>query len=568
MITAPFQASSGQLLAVPHRNIVRAQLTHPSWGVVDLDLDADQGHRLAVTFDESSAPRARAELSCPLPTQPIDPRQGVRLGVSVGYQDGQAQLPEDVQELVDLVVRTASPSWSAAGAVLDVSASGDESLVIDASPAVSESTTGATHAAAIGALLNKSLSPAPELLATVTGASVTVDTIEDRWNALVDLADGIGAQLYDDGLRTWHLDPTPDTVSTRPHHELAVGVGGTVIEPSRTLTRDDWHNYVRIRYRWRNPAGADQQIIGTSYVTTGPYRITGPAGRRILTVDRDVTTTQTRANLAARSILTRTLSRGDVLELRAVAAYWLRPGMTVDVTLPTGQVLRHLVARVSFDVLAGTMTVATRLPLALPSDDAVTAPTSTSTPTTGATPDPAPVSKIRYTSEWPVSSVGCYRSTGTKRTDVPTLSLWQGTFSGSYNGNQRSVACFAGATSVPAAGKRGETGKTLAQALAGSDVERIELVATCEHTWSGSFTALVGYYAGTTVPATAPSMKAYASSKAWPEDSPRAVNVTSTAFVAALKAGTSNAVTLGPGAAGTTYYGRLGSLKLRAIYAR
>jgi hypothetical protein len=227
------------------------------------------------------------------------------------------------------------------------------------------------------------------------------------------------------------------------------------------------------------------------------------------------------------------------------------------------------VARVSFDVLAGTMTVATRLPLALPSDDATTGNTGTSTPTTGSpTADPAPPAKIRYVSEWPVSSVGCYQSTGTKRTDVTGSVLWQGTFPGSFNGNQRSVACFAGATSTPAAGKRGETGKTLAQALGGADVERIELVATCEHAWSGSFTALVGYYAGTSVPATAPSMKAYASSKAWPKGTSRAVNLTSTAFVAALKAGTSNAVTLGPGTSSTAYYGRLGSLKLRAIYAR
>ena len=360
MITAPFLPSSGQLLAVAHRNAYRAQLTHPSFGVVDLDLDPTLGHRLSVTFDEASAPRARAELSGPLPSVAIDPRTGVRLGVSVGYQDAQAQLPEDVQELVDLVVRTASPTWSSPAPVLDLSASGDESLVIDASPAVAESTTGATHAAAIAALLNKSLSPSPELVATVTGGAVTVDTIEDRWNGLSDLADGIGAQLYDDGLRTWHLDPTPDQVARTPHHALTVGVGGTVIEPSRRQTRDEWHNYVRVRYRWRNAAGADQQVIGTSWVSSGPYAITGPAGRRILTVDRDVATTQARANLAARSILTRTLSRGDVLELRAVAAYWLRPGMTVDVTLPTGQTLRHLVARVSFDVLAGTMTVATR----------------------------------------------------------------------------------------------------------------------------------------------------------------------------------------------------------------
>lgn len=572
MIPDPYLSSSAELLTVDHRQLVDAQLTHPDWGVLDLALEASRGDRLSVTFDESTAPRAQAQLSCALPDQAIDPRQGVRLAVAVGYGpvgDG----PQDVQPLVDLVARSAAPTWAAEGARLELSAMGDESLVIDAAAAVAESTTGASHAVAIEDLLAKALSPRPSFTPTVFGASVTVDTIEDRWTALVDLADRVGGQLYDNGLRDWYLTPTPTTVADVPHHTLAVGVGGTVLEPSRRLERDDWFNYVRVRYRWRNAAGADQQVVGTAYVNAGPYSITGPAGRRILAVERDVATTTAQANAAAASILRRTLSRGDSVTVKAVAAYWLRPGMTVDVLLPTGEPLRHLVSRVVFDVLDGTMTVTTRQPLAVDpaAPELPTAPPTSTPPSGSPTPDPQPPVKLRYSSEWALSSSASYRSDGTKRTDGPAASgvMWQGTFSGSYNGDQRSVGLFTAANSVATPGKRGEAGKTVSQALVGATVERIELVAECEHGWAHKFTAKLGFYNGTTLPASGPSTSPYVTVPDWPEDSPRTVNLTSPAFVKALAAGTARGVTLGPArSSSTAYYGRLGSLKLRVIYAK
>jgi hypothetical protein len=574
VIPAPFTAASAELLAQDHRQLVDVALTHPDWGVLPVELRAADGDRLSVTFDEATSPRASAQLSCSLPDQSVDPRTGVRLTVDVGYQpvgDG----PQDVQQLLDVGVRTARPTWTTEGSRLELTAAGDESLVIDASPAVAESTTGTTHAAAAEALLGKAISPKPSFTATVLGGSVTVDTIEDRWNALVDLADRIGAQVYDDGLRDWWFTPTPTAVAATPHHTLAVGVGGTVLEPSRTLERDSWFNYVRVRYRWRNAAGADQQVTGTAYVNSGPYAITGPAGRRILAVERDVASTTAQANAVAGSILTRQLSRGDSVTVRAVAAYWLRPGMTVDVQLPTGDVLRHLVARVVFDVLEGTMTVTTRLPLAIdPASPDVIAPPTSTPPSQAPTPDPAPPARVRYVSEWALSSSASYRSNGDKRTDAPAASgvMWQGMFSGSYNGDQRSVGLFTGANSVAVPGKRGETAKTMSQAFGpgtGATVERIELVATCEHGWAHEFTAKVGFYNGTTIPATAPSTSPYVTVADWREDSTRTVNLTSPAFVKALAAGTARGITLGPArSSSTAYYGRLGTLKARVTYSK
>jgi hypothetical protein len=561
-------------LAQVHGNLVNVSLTHPSWGSVPVPLSRQQGHALSVTFDEARAPRVSASLSCQIPQGvDVDPRQGPRLVVDAGYRrlDGL----DDVQAFVDLGVRSATPSW--ASQRLDLTAASDELLAIDASPDVAESATGTNHANAVETLLRKTLSPAPTFVATITGtANPTVPVVEDRWDALTDLADRIGAQLYDDGQRTWHLDPTPTSTSSTPDHVLSYGDQGTVISPSRLLTRDGWANYVRVRYRWRDSSGADKQIVSTAYVRTGVSAITGPAGRRILEVERSSATTQVEANAAARSILYRALSRGARTTIQAVAAYWLRPGHTVDVQLPTGT-LRHIVSRVVFDLVNGVMTVETRAPLDVDDSqafDTTTPPPDPATPTTPKPPvaDPAPPTKLRYVSEWPATTVASYRGNGVKRTDVDAGDGWQGGFSGGYNGDQRSLALFTGANSVPAPGKRGETGKTIAQAIGSldsrDDLVAVELVATCEHSWSSAgFDAQLGWLSLTSAPATAPTMRPYKAQNNWGKGSRLAVNLTTNALRQALIDGACRAATLGPaGSLNTDRYGRLGSFRLRLTY--
>lgn len=568
--------AADQLVQV-HGNVVNVALTHPSWGSVDVPLSRQQGHSLSVTFDEARAPRVSASLSCQIPQGvDVDPRQGPRLVVAAGYRrlDGL----DDVQDFVDLGIRTATPTWATQR--LDLTAASDELLAIDASPAVAESATGTNHANAVETLLRKTLSPAPTFLATITGtANPSVAVVEDRWDALVDLADRIGAQLYDDGLRTWHLDPTVRTAAATPDHVLSYGDQGTVVSPSRSLTRDGWANYVRVRYRWRDSSGADKQIVSTAYVRTGVSAITGPAGRRILEVERSSATTQAEANAAATSILYRALSRGARTTVQAVAAYWLRPGHTVDVELPTGTV-RHIVARVVFDLVAGMMTVETRAPLDVDDSqafDTTTPPPDPATPTTPKPPvaDPAPVTKLRYVTEWPATDVASYRGNGTKRTDYSgdfgSGDGWQGGFSGGYNGDQRSLAVFTGANSVPAPGKRGETGKTIAQAIGAldrADLVAVELVATCEHSWSSAgFDAQLGWLALTSAPSTAPTMRPYKAQNNWGKGSRLAVNITTNALRDALIGGSCRAATLGPaGSLNTDRYGRLGSFRLRLTY--
>jgi len=574
MSAGDYLVDTPDLLGGDLGHIVRATLTHPSFGVVDLPLPDTAS--ASVVFDESRTPRVEASLSVPLVAglEGVDARAGVRLEVSAGYlrPDG----VEDVQPLVDLGVRR-TPRAHLAG-LLGISAASDEALVLDAAPAVAEKITAASPALAVADLLGKAISPAPYIEHNLTAAgAVTLDPVEDRWDSLLDLADRYGAQVYDDGLRTWHLLPAPSRAGD-PVHTLRTGVGGTVIDPTEAVDRDSWANYVRMRYRWRTAAGADAQVVSTAYVAAGDYAITGPAGRKILPVERAAATTQAQANDAARQILIRSLSRAETLSLTAVSAYWLRPGDTVEVVLEDGVPRLVIVSRVVFDLVRGTMAVTTRLPAALNSGNdsdpiaTTTPPPDPATPTTPkpAVPDPAPPARLAYVTEWPANSTASYRSNGTKRTDVDAGDVWQGNYAGGYNGNQRSAALFTGANSVQVKGRRSEVGKTVTQALTGATVSRVEVVATLEHSWSSAGGDVVlGYLDATALPSTAPTMRPYATSRDWPRGTTRVVNVTSAGLVRDLLDGSSRAVTVGPAPSSSSdYYVRLSGLRLRISYAK
>lgn len=575
-MTAPYLPDAADHLATPQGHLARVELSHPDHGTIPVPVAADD--LATVVFDEASAPRVTAQLAVPLVAGvgAVDARAGWRLEVSAGYRrpDG----IEDVHQLADLGVRR-SPRQHASG-LLQLAARSDEALVIDAAPAVAESLTAATPADAVAALLAKSLGVAPYIAATLptTGPAVTIEPIDDRWAALVDLADRHGAQVYDDGTRTWHVAPQPSSPAATPAHVLRCGDGGTVLETDEDTDRDAWANYVLLRYRWRTDTGEDKQLLATAYASSGPYAITGPAGRRIFRDDREVATTQPLANLAAAQVLTRAMSRAETMTVRAVAAYWLRPGHTVDVVQPDGRSVRHLVARVAFDLARGLMEVTTRLPAATIEVATTTPPPDPATPTVPKppVPDPAPPTRTAYVSEWAASSTASYRGNGTKRTDTDPGDAWQGMFSGSFNGNQRSLALFTAANSAPAPSRRGETGKTMTQAFGpgtGATVSRVELIATVEHTWANpprGADIRIGYYNGIAAPASGLAPKPYVTSADWPKGSgPRVVNVTRADLIRDLADGSARGLTFGPGATTSTdYYARLINIRCRVHYAK
>lgn len=524
-MTAPFLADTPTILRQSHGQVARVTATHPSFTQMPLDVT-----EATLTFDEERAPRATSSITCALVDEPalLDPLAGVRVRIEAGYLRPGGT--EDVHTLADLGLRNRSRSDP--NRTLRLDCAGDEARVVDAAGTASGTVTSATHSGAIIAIINEALSPAPRVTVSLTGGAVTVDEFSDRWSALDDIADRVGADVYDTGLRDWVIEARP-VVADTPEHTLTVGEDGTVLESDATVSRDSWANYVFLRYRWTDASDVDHEVRATAYVASGPYAVTGPAGKRIFIDEREVATTQAQANAAAAAVLSRFISRSQSFTLRAVAAYWLRPGMTVSVTLPGRAQESHLIKRISFDLLEGTMQLETRLP------ETFTIATTTSTGTPD--PDPAPPAAQSYTSRWVASSSRTYKGDGTENSFlVPDIA--QGYF-GATNGNQRSIVVFAGANSTG-----DETAKTITQALTGATVSAVRLTVYCEHTYSfAGGTARVGFYNGTSVPATFTGGSPYVSVAGWKKGSPRTVTITSSALIAALLAGTCRGVTFGPG---------------------
>lgn len=554
MSTAPYLADTEAELDRMRDHVTRARATHSTFAA-DLDL-VDSPSAVRLSWDETRAPRVQGNLVCVLPeTQDeldrLDPTTGVRVELDLGYtrQDG----TEDVATVADLGLRRVTVDYAANTMTLVVAS--DEALVVDAAAAAVAKVDTATHAAGIQQLLNQAINPDPDLVASVTGGAVVVDPVTDRWSTVQDLADRLEAAIFDDGLRTWYLRPTP-TLATTPDAVLRTGPGGTVLEPEAELARDAWFNYVQLRYRWRNASGADQVVSATAYVTTGPRAITGDAGKRIMLDERTVPTTQAQANAAARAILGRQVSRSRSFSFRAIAAYWLRPGMTVQVTLPGGRPELHLVSSVSFEPLGGTMTVGTRLPDTVATFATTTpAPAIPTDPTPPPTADPTPPARLRYVTEWLASDSRAFRSNG-QPNSVLTDRVAQGYNPGSVNGNQQSLVLFAAANSTPMPGQRGETGKTIAQALAGASNVRVQVQLTPTHFWSSQGGTLrVGWAHIGAMPSTFTGAKVRTNQTGCKERTARLVDLTSSELSSGLLAGKNLAVTLGPGlGTDTTYY--------------
>ena len=549
MSTGAFDPRVEALIKESHQQIVNVRAIHPDFdGPVSLPVSD-----IKFDFVDRRYPRVSCTVTTPVPAtqaeiERLDPRTGVRIEVDCGYSN---EAFEDIQMILDLGLRTVRVNRPANTMTLE--ARSDEDMVIDASPAAKASVSASSHALAVQALLNQAISPYPEFYSYFTGPSVSVDPVTDRWQTIMDLADRVGCQLYDDGLRNFIWEPIKSSVAAVPDLSLAVGENGTVLNSESAIDRSDWYNYVYLRYKWRNASDVDVVIGATALVSTGAFSITGPSGKRILIDEREIPTTQAEANAAAKAVLGRTLSRARSYSVTAIAAYWLRPGMTVLLTLPSQAPQKFLVSSVSFDPIAGTMDVTTALPEVFVADTAgAAAPVTTTTPPAAPkTEDPPPPPVKKYTSTWVASGSRTFKGSGSENT-AASPDIIQGYYSGT-NGNQSAVVVFTGANSAG-----GESGKTISQALSGAKISKVEVYLYCNHFYSyAGGDARIGYYDGTSLPASFTGAKPYVTSADWKAGSGRWVNVTSASFIRDLLDGSARGITIGPGVGSSrNYYGK------------
>lgn len=328
-------------------------------------LDIEAG---TVTFDEGWSPhvqvsglRARfPDTDDPTVLGGMDPRAGTRLVLSAGYVYPSGR--RDVHQLADLALR--SRSVSRPENTVDLDAESDEALLQDNRPTTPLSYPGTSVVSAVIRDIVTDRLPDATIVITASdratlGEPLDVPVGADAWSVLADLADRINARLYVDGDRVWRLVDREAFASTTVH-ALETGPLGTVERSQATLAARDWGNAVLVMY-------PDVGVHAYAQATSGPLSVT-EVPTKVITVRRDVAPgSATARQRVAASVLRRTMSRGRGVTLVARPAYWLRPGHTVTVLLPTGTEERHLVSRVDFDLAAKTMTVTTRVP-----DDAFT----------------------------------------------------------------------------------------------------------------------------------------------------------------------------------------------------
>lgn len=365
--TAPFLAQAGDAItqSLEHKQAVLVQpATGPAFPLEVEDLE--------VGFSEDWAPHVEVSMRAKVPQDvaqidTLDPRAGCRLQVSLGYVYGDRT--EDIHQVADVALQ--SRQVSRPGNELSLTGVSAEAQLQDYrilwNPAI--------PSAGLNELMDwclrfglqpkvgkvKTTLPAGYGKAGLTGIEASIGS--NYWDVIEDAAQRTDAWVYCDGSNTWQITKKPN-IAVSAHLALTVGENGTIISTQSTLDREAWANAVVITYDWTDANNNRRLIHGRAVASSGPFNAY-QVGFRVQEVSRQTAVTQAQADAAAAGMLRNLISRGRSLTLEAIAAYWVRPGHSVDVTLPTGNTERHLVQSVRFRPGDGTMTLTTRQPVDL-----------------------------------------------------------------------------------------------------------------------------------------------------------------------------------------------------------
>lgn len=375
--TAPFAPGVAELITGPHDVSATVTLTSPV--LPDpLVLDVIGGR---IGWDERRSPRVDGDLTCALPDgaagmtalAALDPRTSTaRVALTITYVLPSGEL--DAHVVADLHLRDREVNRP--GGDVRIRCTSDEALAIDASPTgtygyeggdgtepdtVTKANGPAWIAGVYADLIHPEVPAGVVITAPARPAEWPYGNPRDYWDSISDMADQLNIDVFDQGDRVLRIAPRTG-VASNSVLALKSGPGGTVLRSRSGVSRDDFANFVIIRYVWTKPStGEEMRVFGTARITAGPYNVTDNTYKSLVE-ERDSPTTQFAANLAAETILARMVSRSRSVNLTAVAAWWVRPGHTVTVDLPASDEARHLVSSVVFDLSEMTMDLATRLP--------------------------------------------------------------------------------------------------------------------------------------------------------------------------------------------------------------
>lgn len=366
-MSAPYQGRAAAALAEPlrhHATVTAVPRTGP-----EIELAPDDS--LAVTFAEDWSPYAQATVTAALPgldLDRLDPRAGCRLRIRAGYvyQNGQ----EDVHPLADLGLRTRDVSLPAN--TLTLTAASAEALAQDYrftwNPSLNrDGVNEVTHSllsAVFGGGGYQLFSDFPARTEASGLTDFDANISDGLWMALDDVAGRTGKRIWCDEAGAWRIGPRV-TAAGRAVLELIDGDAGTLVDANDSLTREEWFNSVLLRYRWTEELPEGDKVYtryGRAAVTSGPLSVAAAGRKAYVEQIEGRRIGEATANKIAGAKLANLATRGKSYRVQAIAAYWLRPGMTVSIQLPGRAADLHLVQSVRFQPFTGLMELVTRNP--------------------------------------------------------------------------------------------------------------------------------------------------------------------------------------------------------------
>lgn len=370
-MTAPFRPKVADLITGSLRHEV--EVTAVTAAGVRIPIDVTDGD-LTVRFSEDWSPYGQVSVEAAIPKDQatldaLDPRLNCQVEIRAGYTYPDTE--RDVWPLGTFGLRSRPVNRPAN--TLKLNAATDEARAQDRKVIWSGSSisrAGINEAATW--LINYALAPSvPSIVSTFPAGSFAADLNnleinigEDMWNGLDDVAGRTGARIYCDENRVWRIGGRPELSGTPAHTILTGERVGTIVSSEANLSREDgWANAVVLRHRW-TPAGASSEssVMGYAGAADGPYAISA-VGYCVHFEPGDTPITTAQANKKAATRLRNLISRGRSLNVTAIAAYWLRPGMTVAVQLPTGSLEKLIIQSITFHPLTGLMDITTRQPV-------------------------------------------------------------------------------------------------------------------------------------------------------------------------------------------------------------
>ncbi|KAF0258774.1 hypothetical protein DOU02_06735 [Clavibacter michiganensis subsp. michiganensis] len=326
----------------------------------------------SINFDEAQSPHVEWTATAKVPvTQAdmdlLDPRRGVRALVTLG------------DSTLDLLLTERSidrPSNT-----MKLTARSDEQVLMNNGTGTTTLTfpPGSEAHRSIQRIIREALPDAVFQDSGVRGFGWTapdedyvVAPGDNAQQAAWEIADRAGDRwVYQDG-HVWRIRERPELAET-PAAALTIGEDGVIVSSSTALTLDDFYNSVLVVHTWTTEdldgegktVRNERRAEGWASIMSGPFEVTGPAGRKTLRVERNYAGTRETAEAAARSLLNRTSSRGRSMSLAAVPTekdLALRPGDTISIQLPTGPAELHLISGITFSRPDSLMQITTRVP--------------------------------------------------------------------------------------------------------------------------------------------------------------------------------------------------------------